>query len=232
MTTSQPDQVSATDTAGTDLDAGGTEPTVTQQTETDSIEGPKVNEYGYPDGTPLAQMTLEQQNAYWKHKARKHENTAKEYRDGLTADQAQSLREELDALKAEKLSDGEREFNQAVTDAKQSGYDAARAELLPVLQEAQLRGYASTVIDGGRLEAWVKSANSAMFLDNEGAINGAAVVEHLTELFGEKSERSATPPAGQRHANFGQGAPTGGSSRPSHFDVGRAEAEKRFKKTA
>jgi hypothetical protein len=32
-----------------------------------------VNEHGYPDGKPVAEMTPEHQVAYWKHHARKHE---------------------------------------------------------------------------------------------------------------------------------------------------------------
>jgi len=36
------------------------------------------NEHGYPDDTPIAEMTIEQQAAYWKRQSRKHESEKKD----------------------------------------------------------------------------------------------------------------------------------------------------------
>jgi len=36
------------------------------------------NEHGYPDDTPIAEMTIEQQAAYWKRQSRKHEAAKKD----------------------------------------------------------------------------------------------------------------------------------------------------------
>ncbi|MDE8648086.1 hypothetical protein PXH69_24205 [Rhodococcus qingshengii] len=187
----------------------------------------QVNKHGFPDGTPVVEMTQAEQTAYWRYHSRTHEERAKA---GLSADEAQELRDEVARLKNAALSADQIAANEAIETAKSEAREAARAELMPVIHESQLLGYASTVISGDRLQAWVQSANPAHFLDESGAIDGAKVQTHLTALFGEKETAPTTPR--QQYPNFGQGATPGGSARPQRGAAGAAEAAKRFKTAA
>ncbi|PBC38477.1 hypothetical protein CJ179_38385 [Rhodococcus sp. ACS1] len=177
-------------------------------------------------------MTVEQQAKYWKHKSRKHEDAAKVYKDGLTAEQAKALQDKIAELENAQLTAEQRDFNQQLEDAKNAARQEARNELLPVIQESQIRGYAGTVVTGPRLDAWVQAVNSSIFIGEDGQVDGNLVVQHVTALFGEQTPAPTTPPVVQTHPNFGQGAPAGGSARPSHRDAGLAEVNKRFNKAA
>ena len=76
---------------------------------------------GFPDNTPIEAMTDAQQAAYWKHHARKHENTVKARAD---YDQIKAKAAEYDEFKRQQMSDHER----AVEDAKKAGRDEALRE--------------------------------------------------------------------------------------------------------
>ncbi len=185
----------------------------------------ELNRYGYPDATPLAEMSIEQQAAYWKHKARVHEQRSKSKQPGYTPEEVQALREELEALRNAQLSDSERAHADAVETARLAGRDEARAQLMPLVQEAQLRGYASTVIKGARLDGWVATVNVAAFCAEDGSVDGAKVVEHLRAQYGEEPATPSTYP------NFGQGS-SGAHPEKSTKSDGLAEARRRFAKAA
>lgn len=222
--------VSGTDPAATPPNPEATPPeggAAAATPEPAGTEGPTLNQFGYPDGVPLIEMTAEHQAAYWKRMSRKHEQRADE---ALNADEAKALRDELAALKNASLSAEQVAAQQQVEQARQEARDAAVAELMPIIHESQLVGYGSTVISGERLQAWVSSANPAHFVGEDGAIDGEKVRTHLTALFGEKDP---TPPAPkQKYPNFGQGAPVTGGAKPQRGLAGLAEAQKRFQKAA
>ncbi|MFJ3084487.1 hypothetical protein ACIPJG_32685 [Streptomyces halstedii] len=67
-----------------------------------------VNEHGYPDNTPTADMTPEHQVAYWKHHARKHEAASKAAPDAAELERLRAAEAELATRKAAELSDVER----------------------------------------------------------------------------------------------------------------------------
>ncbi|MEU0858421.1 hypothetical protein ABZ352_23725 [Streptomyces griseofuscus] len=69
---------------------------------------PAVNEHGYPDATPVAEMTSEHQAAYWRYHSKKWEQTAKSAPD---SDELTRLRErdaELKKIEESRLTDEER----------------------------------------------------------------------------------------------------------------------------
>lgn len=74
------------------------------------------NELGFPQGKPVAEMTLSEQTAYWKHQAKKHEGrnsdlmklTGNKYGDDLKADL-----DELEKLRDEKRTQAEKDVNAA-----------------------------------------------------------------------------------------------------------------------
>lgn len=191
------------------------------------VDGPKLNQYGYPDGVPLTEMTAEQQTAYWKRMSRKHEQRADE---SVPADEAQQLRDRIAELESATMSAEQVAVQQQLDTAREEGRTAAISELMPIIHESQLTGYGSTVITGERLHAWVASANPAHFLGEDGAIDGEKVRTHLISLFGEKEPESSAPK--QKYPNFGQSAPIGGGARPQRGTNGLEEARKRFGSTA
>ncbi len=67
-----------------------------------------VNEHGYPDATPVADMTAEHQVAYWKHHARKHEAASKAGPDAAELERLRAAEAELNSRKAAELSETER----------------------------------------------------------------------------------------------------------------------------
>lgn len=67
-----------------------------------------VNEHGYPDNTPTADMTPEHQAAYWKFQSRKHETRASQAPDAAELERLRAAEAELATRKAAELSDTER----------------------------------------------------------------------------------------------------------------------------
>lgn len=98
-----------------------------------------VNEQGYPEGTPVADMTAVQQAAYWKAQSRKHESRVKGMGD------YESLKAQ--ASEYQKLVEANRsEQEKAVEAAKAEGRNSALAEFGSRLVEAQI-----TAASTGRL---------------------------------------------------------------------------------
>lgn len=95
-----------------------------------------VNEHGYPDATPVADMTAEHQVAYWKHHARKHEAAAKSAPDAAELERLRQADEDLKKRQAADLSETERlqkERDEAAAEAaaaKAERDEAARKALL------------------------------------------------------------------------------------------------------
>lgn len=188
--------------------------------------GVVLNAHGYPDSTPLAEMSVEHQAAYWKAQARKHEGRARAKDGALSAEDAKALRDELEQLRTASLSDAEKAQADAIEAARVAGRDEARAELMPVLAEAKVRGYASTVLSGDKLEKFVATVNVAAFRDADGDVDGVALVEHLTLMYGEPAPGKAP----ETYPDFGQGSRTAGHSKTPPRDAGVAEAARRFGK--
>lgn len=182
--------------------------------------GKESGKNGFPENTPIAEMTIEQQAAYWKYHSRSNEAKAKKFADGLTKEEAEQLQNELEQLRGEKLSAEEKATEEALEAARQEGANAARDQYLPMLQQAQLQGYAGTVIQGERLSAWVSQADVNAFLDGDGGVDGQKVVDTLVSLFGEKE--SSKP--GQ-YMDFGQGR--GKQPAKSRMEAGLEAARRR-----
>lgn len=69
---------------------------------------PQVNEHGYPDATPIAEMSAEHQAAYWKHQSRKHEQRASSAPDAAELERLRAAEAELATRKAAEMSETER----------------------------------------------------------------------------------------------------------------------------
>ncbi|MFJ5103171.1 hypothetical protein [Streptomyces sp. NPDC088554] len=95
-----------------------------------------VNEHGYPDNTPTADMTPEHQVAYWKHHARKHEAASKSGPDAAELERLRAADEELKKRQAAELTENER-ITAEKTTAEQAAA-TARAEADAAVRKALL----------------------------------------------------------------------------------------------
>ncbi|MFB7115748.1 hypothetical protein [Streptomyces sp. NPDC056291] len=135
--------------------------------------GTSVNEHGYPDATPVADMTSEHQVAYWKHHARKHEAAAKSAPDAAELERLRAAEAELATRKAAEMSDAERV--QAEKEAAQTAAATAKAEAEAATRKALLLEIA---LDKGLTPA------QAARLQGSSKEELEADADELTKLFG------------------------------------------------
>lgn len=197
-------------------------------------EAPQGGDKGFPEGTPLAEMTEAQQLAYWKHHARRHEDTVKGYK-GLTPQQVADLQAENDSLKTEKMSADEKALKTARDEAAKQARQEAEAQYLPQIQRSAVQGIAANIVSGDQLKAFLDIVSPALpdgkfapptaVLGEDGQVNEEKVMGYLTAMYGTGGQPPA-PPAGPRWQNFGQYSPPPPPQKAGAG--GLAAAEKRF----
>lgn len=188
-------------------DTGGGKPNAGNGGENTGGEGGKTST-GFPADTAVKDMTPDEQAAYWKHQARKHETRVKAYGD-LTPEQAQKLADEREEARKKSLPDADRIKEEARTEANT---EAAKREAETALKVA-LRGRS---IDG-----------AAAFSRPDFVKDGVADVDAILDWVEQNSQPSngggggSNKIPGQGHRERIQ---TTGRA------TGRAEAERRFGK--
>ena len=167
---------------------------------------------GYPDGTPVADMSAQEQAAYWKHQARKHETRAKGMSD---YDDLKAKAAELDKVRAEQMTEQEK----AVTAAKAEGRSEATREANEQAAKAILRAaLGARDVPADTIEKHARFVNVAEFIGDDG-LDDEALVEYAISLAGAP----APPPV----PDMGQGR-RGEGPKTSEADKGRAAARKRY----
>lgn len=91
---------------------------------------------GFPANTPIAEMTAEQQAAYWKHQSRKHEANAKAATARL---ESMSDYEDLKKAAADAAEASKTEHEKALEAAKAEGAAEAEARYKRELVQAAIR---------------------------------------------------------------------------------------------
>jgi hypothetical protein len=182
---------------------------------------------GFPENTPVKDMTVDQQAAYYKWQNRQTDNKLGAFK-GVTPEQVQTMAQELETLRAKDMTASEK----AVKDAEKAARAAADADWRPKLQTAQLRSIASEVLKGEQLTAWLSGVNPAAFANEHGDIDQEKVTGYLAATFGvggqdqqqQSNNGRQQPPAWGQHSG-GAGTPP---AKPGAG--GLAQAEKRFGK--
>lgn len=192
----------------TDNDGGGGSGTPTPPA---GDEDKGKQEPSFPADTALKDMTADQQAAYWKHQARKHENRVKEY-GSLTPEQARKAAEDAEEARKKSLSDSDRAKEEATNAANTA---SAKREAETALKVA-LRG---RVIDG-----------EAAFNRPDFVKDGAADVGAILAWVDDNSELSGAPAGGGGNEALRRAAGDRERIKTSGRATGRAEAEKRFGK--
>lgn len=192
---------------------------------------------GFPANTPIAEMTVAQQAAYWKFQARKHENTVKA--QGDYAD-LKAKAEEYQKLVAASQTEHER----AVAEARRQGHAEALQSAGGQLVEQWIRAAASGRLPEDSVNALLEGVDRNRFLAPGGAgVDTDRVYAFVNSLIPAAAAPQQVPvpapapitqpvsgyvPAPSGGPDFGQGqAP---STRPAGLAAGREIARQRFGK--
>ena len=155
----------------------------------------EVNEHGYPDKTPVADMTIEQQVAYWKYHARKHENTVKELRANTTSTAPAPVEENTTP---------DAPATPAVPDYTQERADMEEALFSAYLENAQVKN------PGVNVAPLMGALNIDSFRDENGKLSRDKVTDWVVRLAPEK-------PAGLPATMSNPSAPTKTGNGSSHL---------------
>lgn len=174
---------------------------------------------GYPENTPLEQMTAEQQANYWKTQSRKHEQRAKQF-DGLTMEELTGLRDKAskhDALERELMSDKDK----ATADATEAATKARDAHWLPQLVRAEFKAAFGSNVTPEDAQARLARVDLMSFVDAKGEIDSKGIAEYAAQFAPKQTQQ-------QGPSTFGFGNRPQVTGAPG--ERGAAMAAKRFGK--
>ena len=165
--------------------------------------GPQNGPDWFPENTALTEMNPAQREAYWKHKARLHEDRSKATAAELAALKPRA--EQYDALEAASRTEAEK----AVAEAEKRGRDAAKAETEAAARETYGRALVAAKFEvalAGRLTpeqvtTLVSGLNVAGFLAADGMPDQARITEYVAAI----PVGTPTPPAGGKTPDLGGG---------------------------
>lgn len=129
---------------------------------------PQAPAGGFPADTPLAEMTADQRENYWKFHSRKHEDTVRDLRtryadyDALAAKAA-----EADRLRQQVETETEKALREATEKARQE----AIAQLRPALVAAEFRAASAGRIDAERLATLTEDIDLSRYLKQDGSVD-------------------------------------------------------------
>lgn len=134
----------------------------------------------FPANTPVVDMQVAEQAAYWRDKARKHEGRVKALGD-LTPDALAALREKADrqdALEDELASDKDR----AVKEAKTVAQSEADARYRPLLAETAFRVAIGDRKPEAEVDEFIDDLNLTRFLTDDGKVDTAKVLSRVEQF--------------------------------------------------
>lgn len=176
---------------------------------------PANDDLGFPAETPVAEMTAEQQVAYWKHQARKHEKRAKDRSD------YDEVKAELDQLKQEQMTEAEK----AVQEARKEGEEAAAEKWSTKMARAALSGaLAGRGFQPDEIEDKLSYVDFTKFVDDNGEVDSDTVQRYLNDIAPQQDDNGSWPDIGQGSRGDTRNKRTGGS-----VDAGRQLRRERQK---
>lgn len=217
--------------AGGDAGAGAGQQQDSQQQSAQQANQGQGNESGnadkgFPENTPVAEMTHEQRAAYYKHQNRQTDNKLAAFK-GVTPEQVAQLQQENETLKNDKLSADEKALKEATQKAGDDARAAADAQWRPKYLASELKGVAAGVIkDQEQLASFLAMTDATKFAREDGELDHEKVMGHLTALFGGGGQGQQSG-NGQQQRSWGQhsGGTSGGPHKPG--EAGRAAAQQR-----
>lgn len=134
----------------------------------------KEHEHGFPKDTPLAEMKVEEREAYWKYHARKHEGVANSRAD---YDQQKADAEKWRQAQRENLKPDER----ALEDAKAEARREERNKIAPRLVKAEFKALGKDVPEE-LLTAFLDDLNHEKYLGTDGEVDTEKVKARVAVL--------------------------------------------------
>lgn len=150
---------------------------------------PKPADLGFPEQTALAEMTVEQREAYWKHKARKHEDLNKQRAD---YEDLKARAQRADELERANQTEQEKALQQAREEARREGENLGASRYLADAIRADLR--ASTGKSNEDLAPVMGVIDTSKFVMDNGDIDSAKLAE-FAAAFGITTPQQSMDPA-------------------------------------
>lgn len=152
---------------------------------------------GYPANTPIVEMTAEQQAAYWKAQARKHETRVKQMSD---YDALKQTSEQYRTLVEASKTDQEKALDAAKAEAR----EAAKVEFGTRLVDAQFKVAASGRLDEQQVTTLLDGLDRTRFMTDAGDVDAAKVKTYVDGI--------APAQQGPGHVDMGQGRRQGSTA--------------------
>ncbi len=186
-------------------------------------DGQPPADRGFPADTPIAEMTVEQQLAYFKHHDRRKAEQLKKF-GGITPEEARAAADRVAELEREQLSAADKAIadarDQASAEATATTEARVRAEMAGQLLEATVAG---SGLPEEQQKAVLAMTDAAKFLDESGTFDTAGLRAHLATF--ASTTQSGTSRQWGQSGNNQPPANTGAA-------LGLAEAHKRFGKNS
>jgi hypothetical protein len=168
---------------------------------------------GFPAGTPVNEMTVDQQAAYWKHQSRNWENKAKSHND------YDQVKTELEQLRTAQMSDADKAIADARAEAEKAGRAAAQRELGSKIVDAHVQAAVTAErITKDQAETILEGLDRTKYLTETGDVDTDKLAAYLAVVAPAKKSGKADHGQGNRGEN----------NQPSGRDAGKAEAARRF----
>lgn len=171
---------------------------------------------GFPADTPLAEMSVDQQLAYWKHKSRKHEARANAVSD---YDSVKAKAAKFDELEAAKLTPSEK----AIEEARAEERAKVLAEQTKTVADRLVAAEFKVALAGRKkpeeVTALLEPLDLTKFLTSDGEVDADKV----------KTYAAGLAPAGRQWPDTGQGN-RGNSQKTTGVNAGKSLFEDRNKK--
>lgn len=176
---------------------------------------------GFPKDTPVAEMTAEQQAAYWKHNARKHETR---YKDVVGDRTSEDIKNDLAAyaeIQKQQMTPAEQALTAAREEGKTEALKTEREKTATAIFRAALE---TSGVEGDDLDDLTSNFNVANFIGDDGV--DTTKITNFAKRFSPSG--TDTPP---KRRDFGGGRrDTPGGANDTFGSKGKAEAQKRFGK--
>jgi hypothetical protein len=180
-----------------------------------------TDELGFPKDTPLAEMTVEQREAYWKHKARKHENTVKAFPKDY--DEQKKLADKWREHEDKQKPADQVEREQLEREIREQVRKDMLKETAPKLVEAEFKAQVGNRLKSDALALILEDIDHTKYLDADGKVDTERVKSRVEVI---APAASATPNNRQIRTHQGRRSSEGDSG----MSAGRAAYEARHGK--
>lgn len=158
-------------------------------------DGGDGGDRGFPENTPVAEMTADQQVAYWKFQARKHEDRNRSRGD---YDDLKKKAGDYDAL----LESQKTEQQKAVDAARGEGKAEGLREAGVFLVEAEVRAQSANRLSDEQRAALLDGLDRTRFLNADNTVDADKV---KTLIDGLAPSAGGSPDTGKKWPDMGQG---------------------------